>query len=189
MWYEINYELDQGEFKNSIRRMIREAIKSKAVLPLPIYLNSDNASNIITSIISQVNCDGCNAPCCKSNPNGEPLDMALPEYENLSGILGKEVLSNKGIKLVGNWAKVPMPCPFLKNDKCSIYQHRPLVCILYPLEKPSTDQSGRSVLSLAAVCPEARRMVKAAHMYYWRIIRKMDELGPDYITNKMKGGK
>jgi len=42
-----------------------------------------------------------------------------------------DLLSNK--KIVYSWKLLQEPCPFLKNNKCLVYDKRPLICKGYPL--------------------------------------------------------
>lgn len=67
---------------------------------------------------------GCSY-CCSI-----PVDVFSIEAENISKEIGKKIL----VHPVSNKYS---PCPFLKNDKCSIYKNRPFKCRTYfPFEGP-----------------------------------------------------
>jgi hypothetical protein len=70
-----------------------------------------------------MNCDGCNAKCCKQ----EWIEIDQEEFDRLWKI--------KHFKYhdFGYLKYIDLPCPFLLNDKCSIYEQRPRMCRTFPL--------------------------------------------------------
>ncbi|KKM05769.1 hypothetical protein LCGC14_1750790 [marine sediment metagenome] len=110
----INWELGQGVFRRDIRRMIRKAHSKGKTLPLPLSVKDSQASlDLMQSIISQVNCDGCDAPCCRSNPGGKPLQMVSKEYDHLVKILGQAEMDRVGAIRGEPYSGVPLPCKWL----------------------------------------------------------------------------
>ncbi len=43
-------------------------------------------------------------------------------------------------------------CIFLKDNQCTIYEHRPLICKFYPIEL-ITDETGKHVFRVTLECP------------------------------------
>jgi len=153
--------------------MIHRAEKNGKVLALPMEIVPGMTMiNLMTLLIAQVNCDGCDARCCKHNPNGAPLEMLPPEYQRLAEKYGHQHFTVKG-----EWAYLPMPCPFLKVNRCTIYRDRPLVCVLYPFQPGALDGDGHNLLALASKCPEAKRIAGQVYMTEWRIRRQFELLG------------
>ena len=180
MKYVIDWTLDQEPFKQQVRDLVNRAREEGKVLALPFRaFPGQSELDLMTSLLAQVNCDGCDAPCCRSNPNGEPITLVPPEYNRLIEKYGEEHFIWNG-KL----GILKMPCPFLKNNRCTIYSDRPLVCVLYPFQPGATDGKGNMMVALASGCPEGRRIGKAAYMMSWRIRQQFYALGEE---NFMRG--
>ncbi|GAI94236.1 unnamed protein product, partial [marine sediment metagenome] len=79
----------------------------------------------------------------------------------------------------GDSGILPMPCPFLKHNRCTIYPDRPLVCVLYPFQPGAMDRNGNMMMALASGCPEARRITKAAYLMSWRVRQQFYALGEE----------
>jgi len=43
-------------------------------------------------------------------------------------------------------------CVFLRNNQCTIYEHRPLICKFYPIEL-TTDETGKPIFKATLECP------------------------------------
>lgn len=71
--------------------------------------------------------------------------------------------------------EVPLPCPLLKEDRCTIYGDRPLVCVFYPLEFGEAD--GEPVMAMQSKCPESRRIAEGVCMAAYDIKKRRRELG------------
>lgn len=172
----IDWYLDEKSFKEQINNLVCTARKEGKVITLPLILNNGiSGLELITSVISSVSCDGCDAPCCRSNPYGkQTLGLISSEYLRLEKIFGSKVLIGKGLKICHNGSEllidIPLPCPFLdKNNKCSIYNERPLVCVLYPFQPGGSDNMGNTLVALAVDCKEARKIAKRVYLTYWNI--------------------
>ncbi len=176
--YVMNWEVDQKTFKREVRELIGTARKGGKVIPLPMAVYPGQAAvDLLTTLLAHVNCEGCDAPCCKQNPSGEGLTLLPLEYERL-----RAQYSEQWFKLRGKWAFLDMPCPFLKKNRCTIYLDRPLACVIYPYQPGATDGEGNMLVALASSCPEARRIARAVYMMSWRIRHKFREVGSaDFI--------
>jgi len=119
-------------------------------------------------ITSQIDCSGCSAVCCKENTKDRMLYIPPSEAERLSMKYGSGVLGSY------EWVRyIPMPCPFLKHEKCSIYEDRPSSCVLYPFQPGATNSTGDHILALDSRCPEARRISTRVYVGLWEIQSKV----------------
>ena len=87
----------------------------------------------IAKILSKVECDFCGR-CCREIP----VQIDIDEVERISEYLGistqKFIKKYTVLRDVGFGEKLYLktPCPFLKNNRCTIYPLRPRVCRTYP---------------------------------------------------------
>lgn len=173
--WRIDWWVPLDVLKSNVERLIGEAVEHGTVLCLPInVLPGKPYLDMLTLILSQVHCSVCDAPCCRGNPRGIPFDLPPSEYERLSKKYGSQhfILGGDGDAII------PMPCPFLEGGKCSIYEDRPSMCVLYPVQPGGTDENSKT-LSLAPTCPEARRITRQVYTSAWWIrhqFRMMKEL-------------
>lgn len=169
---QIDWNLPQVAFRHFVRGMVNECQKKGKVLVLPMQVSGGmNFLDKLSLTIGQVNCEGCHAPCCKVDPSGLQISVLPPEAKRLAEKYGWEHFIIKDDKY---W--LPTPCPFLKNNRCTIYQDRPLVCVLYPFQPGGTDGEGNPLIALASSCPESRRITKQVFMMSWRIRQKFIQL-------------
>ncbi|GAI58349.1 unnamed protein product, partial [marine sediment metagenome] len=123
--YVIDWTLEQEAFKQQVRDLIHRARKGGNVLALPFQAYPGQSFfDLLVSLLSQVNCEGCDAPCCKSQPEDIPLGLLPPEFNKLASKYGENNFIPDGDSGI-----LPMPCPFLKHNRCTIYPDRPLVCV------------------------------------------------------------
>ena len=63
MEFVIDWTLGQFQFRSQIRKMIKMANENGKVLTLPLFPEPGRwALDLLTLILSQVNCEGCDAP-------------------------------------------------------------------------------------------------------------------------------
>ena len=111
---------------------------------------------IARPIIAAIDCKQC-ANCCRV------LDVCLipTDIDRLSTALDISIddvvtrYANEDMGAVhGEWAVIPAkPCPFLKGKLCSIYEHRPHACRLYPQFTPDFRYNMEDTIEGAAYCP------------------------------------
>lgn len=72
--------------------------------------------------------EGCSHCCKRGNFPMSALEMKylMIGYQNLSADIKKQIDNN--IEKLKNGNKDSYICPFLINEKCSVYKNRPLVC-------------------------------------------------------------
>ncbi len=183
MQYVIDWTLNLAAFKRQVRDLIYQARKGGKVLALPFQVYPGQPFfDLVVSLLSHVDCEGCDAPCCKSNPEDMPLWLPPPEFNKLARKYGENHFIPDGDSGI-----LPMPCPFLKHNRCTIYPDRPLVCVLYPFQPGATDGTGNMMMALAASCPEARRITREAYMMSWRIRQQFYSLGEENFMEVFRG--
>jgi Fe-S-cluster containining protein len=169
----INWELPEDEFTNSIDSYILEAKNSGKVLtlPLPVF-KGEGFIYQMAMLLSQVNCKSCASYCCRHDVTGHGI--GLSEYD-------VELLNEHGhgdvIKKIGNDYWIPMPCPFLHEHKCLIYDYRPTTCLCFPWDPGGVDGlTGEMLFSVESSCPEARRIIRNTYLTAWKFRDKMKRL-------------
>jgi Fe-S-cluster containining protein len=176
MKFEITLGLQEAEFRRQIEIAINNARKTETVFPLPLHTETSGIE-IMALVLSQINCNNCDARCCKTSQFAEfGIPLLDTEYQTLVERVGKEKLEKINMKLIGGNRYMPTPCPFLHKNQCSIYDIRPFVCIVYPLDQSGVDISGEKMVGLDPFCPEARRIIKRAYLTFWKIFHKMEEV-------------
>jgi Fe-S-cluster containining protein len=173
--YAIDWTLSQSAFHDLVRNMIHEAHKKDKVLALPINVEPGQTFiDLLTLLLARIDCEGCRAPCCRQNPAGLPTQLLASEYRRLSEKYGKEnfVIKDSAVYL-------PIPCPFLRSSRCSIYEERPFVCVLYPFQfgGSASTPDGAPVMALASRCPASRKLTRDVFMTAWQLRRQFRLLG------------
>lgn len=133
--------------------------KEKENLEFQIFLKQvkDNITPLLSEIYrivrEEMDCTSC-ASCCKK------LRVSLSHYdvERLASGLGMEVVALKEQYLTtdlrGNYTFIGGACPFLKDNKCSCYDHRPEECVSYPhLDNINYIYKLKTVLVDCSLCP------------------------------------
>jgi len=162
----IDWELPEKEFIDQIRDMILKSVREEAAITLPILLHgAGDLVETLSLINSQIDCNGCDARCCKYNPGNHPTAITLKEYEMI-----KRKFGHHDFNVEGGFAHIPMPCPFLEDSRCTIYSDRPFMCYMFPFQ-PGGSVEGIGTkevpaVSLSAACPEARRIAERVYMQF-----------------------
>ena len=100
------------------------------------------------------NCENCDAMCCNGNYGTVYSQIILEEFERVYKnfpilfIFG-ELGFIKPVVLLTNGKDF---CPHLQNNKCTIYEKRPTVCMTYPLS-PNLDNE----IYIDLQCPEVNK--------------------------------
>ena len=102
----------------------------------------------------------CPALCCKES---HPITVQEYEVERIAKRL--EMRSGKlkrSLEPIGEWLwTLPRPCCFLKDNRCSIYEDRPVVCKYYPLQRVWLEKEGEYVVGVFTCwCDAGRRCIK-----------------------------
>ena len=78
-------------------------------------------------ILSYFKCERC-GDCCRTLP----ISLGWDDIERLYKEEGESFLDKLDDNAIENCLKTP--CPYLKGNKCMIYDKRPLVCRVFPFE-------------------------------------------------------
>lgn len=96
------------------------------------YCLSDHQKSL-PDIIGYPLCKDCNGSCCTVPSDSEELEaMVLLEVgEELDPVLATHARIISGYWAIPSTGKPLYECVFLRNNKCSIYEHRPIRCRKY----------------------------------------------------------
>ncbi len=156
----LDWQASYEEFLKQVRDLIATLKENARVIPLPFY-GGDNSAIVF---ISQIKCDGCDAHCCTENPEGKPLALMPGEFERM--VAASSVFQD-------NAGVIKLPCPALKDNRCTIYKDRPLKCLYYPIQDNSRGENGLHILSVNSNCPEACRIAEQVYMIQWAFNRSL----------------
>jgi len=94
-------------------------------------------------------CDKC-GNCCRVC---SPIQLCDNDILLMSHKLGtKKVMDYITHRDDKWWMRYTKPCKFLKDDKCSIYEYRPIVCRQFPLEQAPEGSEVPLVLGVSDYC-------------------------------------
>lgn len=112
--------------------------------------------SVATPIVAAIDCKAC-ANCCRSldvclvptDLNGLSAALHIP-IEDVVTRYADEDLGREH----GEWAVIPVhPCPLLRGNLCSIYEHRPHACRVYPQFTPDFRYNMEDTIEGASHCP------------------------------------
>ena len=111
---------------------------------------------IAAPIIAAIDCKQC-ANCCRS------LDVCLvpTDLDGLSTALHIPIedvvvhyVDEEAAQVHGEWAIIKTkPCPMLAGNLCSIYEHRPHACRIYPKFTPDFRYNQEDMIAGSYYCP------------------------------------
>jgi Fe-S-cluster containining protein len=168
MQIAIDFSLDNDKYEEQIDNMMDMVIANKLAITIPMPMNKGKEAIItIASIVSQVNCSDCSAKCCRSGHNNI---IVLQEHDvsRLNKIDGGKHIRYSPTSQSG--AVLSYPCPYLKGNNCSIYDKRPSVCSVYPVQ-PATG----GFVALDASCPKSKIIGKRIYMAIYAIIHMSED--------------
>lgn len=108
-------------------------------------------------IAPAIDCTAC-ANCCKEkSPVLRPADIQrLADHLNKTPaeVTSQYLARDSSDGDPDEWMFASLPCPFLANNLCTVYDHRPDDCRSYPhLHQPERVFSLASILDNCSVCP------------------------------------
>ncbi len=123
-------------------------------------LSSEAVDNLVFEISERVwkktDCTACGNCCREMSPTLSETDVERLEVR--LGVNASEFAS-KYLKQAepsegAPWIMRERPCPFLKDNCCSVYEHRPDACRAYPhLHTPDFTSRTLSMVGRLSVCP------------------------------------
>lgn len=111
---------------------------------------------IATSIITAIDCKQC-ANCCRSLDvyltESDAEHLAAGSFIPLEQLLNDTVDRDRAAEN-GEWGVFRhKPCQFLKGKLCSVYEHRPESCRMYPVFTPDFRWTLEEILGGVGLCP------------------------------------
>ncbi len=110
---------------------------------------------IAKDVSSHIDCTEC-AHCCKSlvvAPDYRDISVLATHFEIPAADFKKKYFKKDS---EGDLVFKQKPCPFLKNNRCSVYDHRPQLCRRYPyLDQGNVVAELDRFLRNLSVCPIA----------------------------------
>ena len=149
--YHLETDIDRIKELGSLRaeenQRFRALLKNRNVHKIDLLVHKLNAQ-----IAPHINCTTCGNCCRNLSPYLTTEDL---HHLNLATQLPVEEVITQytetdefGISLRH------LPCCFLKDNKCTIYQHRPETCSSFPhLDKPDFISRSRSTFDNYSICP------------------------------------
>jgi Fe-S-cluster containining protein len=123
-------------------------------------LNSAEVDRLVFGISERVwktiDCTACGNCCRAVSPTLKDDDVERMACH--VGMTGSE-FSSKHLKPAESgeaspWIMRERPCPFLRDNRCSVYEHRPADCRDYPyLDKPSFTSRTLAMIGRLCECP------------------------------------
>ncbi len=146
---DLNYIARMGEKNDYENVEFRTFLKgSDADLDALVHQLTDTVS-------AQIDCTTCGNCCKHMKPNLDQADIAeFAQGLEMSGSEFKEQYLQLHANEVGRYVFAALPCPFLQDECCTNYQHRPKNCHSYPhLHKDGFSSRLWGVISNYAICP------------------------------------
>ena len=111
---------------------------------------------IYREVSSEINCTSCANCCMEANflvndkdiqRLAQRLNLSLDEFK-------KKYIDNGNDSFEGGYTFNRLPCPFLENNKCSVFRHRPGNCRSFPyLHKKDFVFKLMNVIENCSICP------------------------------------
>ena len=145
-----------------------------------VQLNNSLTRICLTIFEHYGSCDDCMSQLCCT-----VFAPAIRPYE-IDSIAKKVGISSKKFRkryvlkmnLPGSKYALKKPCPFLKNDRCSVYQIRPYSCMRYPFQINAA--VGIIMIEGIELCPIATLIAEDFYIFF----KKFEHLVPE--TKKME---
>lgn len=174
--FTIDWDKPRDEFEHDIDVLLQLSVEHHKVIVLPLLEGSSGSMThrigLLALIAGAIDCSGCDARCCRQNPDGQPTNLAGgKEISRITRLMpgGAHPINYRHID--GQiTAELPFPCCFLKDERCSIYHDRPFVCRLFPFQSNEISQ-----LALSSDCPPAPALARRVYIEAYDIRRDLKE--------------
>ena len=109
-------------------------------------------------------CSTCTDICCKRTT----LKLTNADIYSILEVRAADALRDATFQNIDGTIQLKQPCRFLENDRCSIYNSRPLGCRLYPVVWNNT-------VTVDTQCPGHKEILHPErhsiliHKYLWDI--------------------
>lgn len=140
--------------------LLNENFRFRNFLKHQAHLSSrqidDRVSRIEKEVWKKIDCRSC-ANCCRHvSPtlSEEDIDRLAERLDTTREQIITTYLDEAPSNAESPWIMRTRPCPFLKDNLCSVYEHRPTNCRDYPyLNKPDLIFRTLSMINRTAECP------------------------------------
>lgn len=167
----MHLETDLEKIKQLAKERDNENLKFRTFLKnhdIEVEELDQIVNELYQKVSKNIDCCSC-GNCCREI---SPL-ISLPERKHLSKItsLSEEEVTNKYLKNSdenNTFIFKTKPCPFLDDNKCSIYDDRPKDCRSYPhLDKTEFVFRLWGVMSNYAICPIVFNVYEQLKTKFW----------------------
>ncbi|MBU0532065.1 YkgJ family cysteine cluster protein [Candidatus Micrarchaeota archaeon] len=130
------------------------------------FSRTDKASKIVQEVLAGTNCLECKSCCRTRGIHRTPVGGTDPHHEDIRKLAKNKFPEaihpeiNDGFDILS-----PESCAFLKDDRCSIYAIRPVICSVFPFIPQSvtsySDSNGFTTglkVVLTSCCPPLRQL-------------------------------
>ena len=146
---------------SEIEELVEDIYKANASINLSIPLLPETIAEFFKTFL----CRRCGT-CCVGG--GDGIFLSPDDIERLSTAmqLSKRRFKDRFTFINHGRRLLPYPCPFYDSEShlCTVYQARPSVCRLFPLNNPIIEKGlyssadGVRMLTVSTCCPEGRRI-------------------------------
>ena len=144
------FETDINEIKKIMRRQEKDNMSFWKWLKTD-ELDFERFNKIVKEVTEKIDCTKCGNCCREITPVLDKEDIESAS-EKLN--MGKNEFIEKYTKTDDNKDIIfDTPCPFLKENKCSIYETRPKECRSFPNLNKDITVRCHSFFSNAEICP------------------------------------
>jgi uncharacterized protein len=149
-----NYEIDSKRIETLAQKHSAADLAFARFLKTQDPDHVDKAVHKIAEEVTRaIDCTAC-AKCCRAL-------VIAPDYRDVSRLAEHTGLTTHDfrkkyvrIDAEGDVVMRQRPCPFLKSDRCSVYEARPTLCRQYPyLDQPRIADELNRILRNVHVCP------------------------------------
>lgn len=180
--FEINWDLDRTGFCAQVERIIEQSGSNGSVLPLPLSLSKGMSGvELVAAVQANIDCSKCNALCCREDGVRNYVALMPNEVRHLRSAY-PEIMKRVGQEPQNGVSRLYQPCPFLKDNRCIIYDRRPLVCRFYPFQFGALTRDNRPMAAVSPNCPEARRIARKIYLVAWELRQSFSGLSADEVN-------
>ena len=123
-------------------------------------LDSEQVDNLVFGISERVwkriDCTSCGNCCREISPtlNGNDVERMACHLEMSLAEFADKHLKAAEPAVDAPWIMRERPCPFLRDKRCTVYDHRPTNCRDYPyLDKPDFTSRTLGMIGRLSECP------------------------------------
>jgi uncharacterized protein len=147
---DLNYISTNSAYKHTENIKLR-----KQLMHYSTNVVDEMVQTIAAKVTTQIDCTTC-ANCCKTlHPDLQPQEVdSLATHLTITTTEFKNNYTNAANATSSNCHFKNKPCAFLSNDKCTVYNLRPLSCADFPnLHKTNFKYRYKRIMDFYNMCP------------------------------------